>query len=125
MIIYTPRKKNQKADALTRREQDIGPQDQAKAAYYTKALLQPEDLDPAIQQELLIDVTTIDLYEPIGLVDRLLEANRAAQSLDELRTKAATDSDFQLQDGLLFFQDKLVVPDEGTLHIELIHEAHI
>ena len=39
MIIYMPGKKNQKADALTRREQDMGPQDQAKAAYYMKALL--------------------------------------------------------------------------------------
>jgi hypothetical protein len=39
MIMYMPGKKNQKADALTRREQDVKPQDQAKAAYYTKALL--------------------------------------------------------------------------------------
>ena len=48
MIIYTPGKKNQKANALTQREQDVRPQDQAKAAHYIKALLQPDDLDPAI-----------------------------------------------------------------------------
>ena len=71
-----------------------------------------------------MDITTIDAYESIGLADRLLEANRTAQSLGTLRAQAAKDSDFQLQDGLLFFQDKLVVLDKGTLHIELIYEVY-
>jgi hypothetical protein len=97
MIMYTPGKKNQKADALTRREQDVGPQDQAKAAHRTKALLQPDDLDPAIRQELLTDIVAIDSYESTDLVDRILGANRTAKSLDESRAQAIDDSDADLK----------------------------
>jgi hypothetical protein len=111
---------------LTRREQDVGPQDQAKAAHRIKALLQPDDLDLAIRQELLTDIIAINSYESTDLVDRILGANRIAKSLNESRAQAIDDSnaDLKLQDGLLFFQDKLVVPDKGTLRTELIREAH-
>ena len=50
--MYRSGKQNSKADALTRREQDIGPQDDLKAKHRTKALLSLDQVDPRILKEL-------------------------------------------------------------------------
>jgi hypothetical protein len=89
-IMYRSGKQNVKADILSRREQDVGPQGEIKVEYRTRALLQPDQLDPRIVEELT-DPTEVaaveeELKEPIGLIDRLLTANRTAQSLETLRT---------------------------------------
>ena len=84
-IMYRPGRQNAQADALTRREQDVEPQDELKAQYRTRALLQLDQLDPAILRELLnelpnklpnkladSDVLAIEveeLHESIGLID--------------------------------------------------------
>src|SRR5208282_4967836 len=112
-IMYRPGRQNAQADALTRREQDVGPQDELKAQYRTRALLQPDQLDPAILEELFdAEVAAIEaeeLNESIGLVDRIITANRTVESLEALRTQARIgDIDLKLEDGLLLYQDRLI-----------------
>ena len=84
MIIYCPGKNNAKADILSRREQDLGPQENLRAHLRTRALLQPEQIDPAIRD--LIDLYPLDkaMHEPILLINRILSANRIAVSLQAL-----------------------------------------
>ena len=64
--------------------------------------------------------------ELISLVDRLLIANRTASSLETLRIRARTGEkdDLTLEDGLLLYQNRLVVPDIDNLRTDLIKEAH-
>ena len=52
MIMYQPGKDNTKADILSRREQDLEPSRELKAYLCTKALLQPDQVDPQIQEAI-------------------------------------------------------------------------
>jgi hypothetical protein len=88
-IMYRPGKQNGKADALTRREQEVGLQDAIKSEYRTRAFLARDQIDPQVLQDLGINVHEIDLSlveeeqmnEPLGLIDRILHANRNIKSL--------------------------------------------
>ncbi len=138
-IMYRPGRQNAQADALTRREQDVEPQDELNAQHRTRALLQLDQLDPAIlaglpnNEELpnklansdVLAIEAEELHEPIGLIDQIITANRTATSLNALRAQAeAGDGDLKLEDGLLLYQDRLVVPDTDQLRTNLIKEAH-
>ena len=50
--MFTSSKSNQKADILTRREQDVTLQEQIKRDSRSRVLLSPERLDPLINTEL-------------------------------------------------------------------------
>jgi hypothetical protein len=95
--MYRLGKQNAQANALTRREQDVGHQDKLKAQYQTRALLQPDQLDPAILEEVSnnysyqgppnTEVSTVEmeeLDESIGLIDQITTANRTVKSLEAL-----------------------------------------
>jgi transposase InsO family protein len=130
-IMYKPGARNH-ADALTRREQDLENQAAAKIAIRTQALLRPEQLDPQIQAELASRVqnqdTEICLVDAadMDLIDELLQANRTSTSLQEHREKTKdSNSSWTLENGLLKFQDRLVVASENNnLRTRLITEAH-
>ena len=63
--------------------------------------------------------------ELIGLVDRILTVNRTANSLKALRDQAVKeDPNLEMEEGLLLYQERLIVPDIDNLWIELIREAH-
>jgi len=89
--MYKPGATNQ-ADALTRREQEQESQLAAKIALRTQTLLGPERLDLQVQAELEKDYegAEICLIETAGLdlIDKLLQANRTADSLQDYWTKA-------------------------------------
>ena len=130
-IMYRPGRQNSQADALTRREQDVGPQDELKAQHRTRALLRPEQLDTRIIEELSSDQNELApiegefLDEPMGLIDRILTANRTAESLKALRDQALKgDPNLEMEEGLLLYQERLIVPDIDNLRTELIREAH-
>jgi len=121
-IMYRPGRQNSKANALTRREQDVEPQDELKAQHRTRALLRPEQLDPRILKELNSEQNELApmegeiLDEPMGLIDRILIANRTAESLKALRDQATEgDPDLEMEDGLLLYQERLIVPDVDNL----------
>jgi hypothetical protein len=128
MIMYRPGKDNAKADILSRREQDLEPSGELKAYLRTKALLQPDQVDPQIQEAVELHALDPALREPALLVDRLLTANRTASSLQALRKQAERgEGDFTLADGLLLKNGRLVVPTDNTdeaLIADLIREAH-
>ena len=105
-IMYRPGKQNERADALSRREQDVEPQNQVKTEHRTRALLQPDQLDTRILEELDGEESSeIAALESFDLVDRLLTANRTAESLETLRNRARNSErdDLVLEDGLLLF----------------------
>ncbi|KAI0998146.1 hypothetical protein K3495_g10044 [Podosphaera aphanis] len=82
---------------------------------------------PDTQQEAtinLIDVSSIS--PPIGSVDQALAVNRNALSLQTLQKKAASPipGKFLLSNGLLLFDERLLVPDIDSIHTLLIREAH-
>jgi hypothetical protein len=85
-----------------------------------------------VLQDLGIEVNSLsplqnnedDLDETSELVERILRDNREAPSLQALREQAKRDNnDFTLEDGLLLYSGRLVVPG-GQLHTDLIREAH-
>jgi len=52
----------------------------------------------------------------MGLIDRILIANRTAESLKALRDQATEgDPNLEIEDGLLLYQERLIVPDVDNL----------
>src|SRR5208282_3751563 len=119
-----------RADALTRREQDIDGLALEKVSLRTQTLLKSENLDPRIVSELpeasrISSVETPD--RDFDLIDSLLQANRTNEALQEYRDKAQLPdqgNDWTLENGLLTYQDRLVVPEETNLRTRLIKEVH-
>ncbi|KAI0990741.1 hypothetical protein K3495_g17446, partial [Podosphaera aphanis] len=119
-ISYRPGKINAVADALSRREQDTDGLEEVKKSIRHKALLKPEQLSECVRHDL-----HLCFLETVPLMDHLLEQNRNHPSLNDMRSRVGQpDSKSTLQDGLLFFKDRLVVPDHETLRVDLIHEVH-
>ena len=85
-------------------------------------------------KDLGIDLNEVDLIliqeetlykESTSLIDQLLDANRNSVSLQALRRQASQDSsEFTLEDGLLLYTGRLVVPAASTLRTQLIREVH-
>jgi hypothetical protein len=128
MIIYWPGKDNAKADILSRKEQDLEPSGELKAYLCTKALLQPDQVDPQIQEAVELHALDQILCEPALLVNRLPTANRTTGSLQALRKQAEYGKgDFTFADRLLLHNRRLVIPTDGTdkaLITDLIRKAH-
>ena len=142
-LMYRAGKSNERADALSRRIEEVKSQDQVMAEYRTQTLLPAAKIDPRILDDL--ELTPIALvspaqegidqpdtqYDSIQLVDKILASNREAPELQELRQKAQTEKEdtWQLQDGLLLRLGKLYVPDtmltpQMPLRTAIIREAH-
>jgi hypothetical protein len=120
-ITYRPGKANELADALSRREQDVEPQDKVKEQLRSKPLLSTDQIDPQIRTEL--DIFAID---SLIFIDGILHQNREHDSLDDLREKARTGHpDLTLEEGLLFRKGLLIVPDTDNLRTlqKLIHRC--
>lgn len=135
MISYRPGKDNQAADALTRREDEVQSQTEQKQSMREQTLLGKDKLDPDVLSDLshtppdlcAFEATTHQETAPISaLVERILEANRNAKSLDALRAQARSsdEKDFALRDKLLLYKGRVVVPDVDHLRLALIREAH-
>ena len=132
IIMYRTGKQNAKADALTRRDNEIEQQDQLKTEYRTQAFLSQDQVDPEVLQDLGIDIQEVVLApvteemfdESAELLDQLLKANKEARSLEALRQQARqVDSEFTVEDELLLYSGRLVVPGTG-LRTAVIREAH-
>jgi hypothetical protein len=60
-----------------------------------------------------------------GIIERVLQVNRHHESLEENRRQARTGHrHWSMDQGLLLFNGKLVVPDDGDLRARLLDEIH-
>ena len=128
LIIYRPGAINC-MDTLIRRKQDLGNQAAAKILLQTQILLQLEYLNPQIQAELNTDPLDAEIYPinsmELNLINKLLQTNRTAPSLQEYRKEVKDATSLQsLKNGLLKHQKRLVVAKEQNLWTQLIAEAH-
>ena len=152
-IQYHSATKNQKADALTRREEDVRQQDIVKKESREQVVLPAKNLSPQVQEELarsgpqltVLDFpspTVLDFPSParemdhvkeaparpesILITDRIFQANRTNEELQELRDQAGTEGEktYTLKDGMLFAEGRLVVPDQDNLRTLIIREIH-
>jgi hypothetical protein len=93
-----------------------------------QVLIKSECLDPQIRTEASIAAVIPVAPEPnVPVIDRILALNRTAPSLDPLRGRANNeDSPYKLEDGILTYNRRLVVPvrEEESLVAGLLREIH-
>lgn len=133
LIVFTPGKDNQKADILSRREQDLKLHEQIKKDSRSRVLLGPARLDTRINAELaslfllgatLAPVNSDTVPDPtrdsFDLIAKLRKDNR--DSFKDLR--ASLPEAYSIRDGILLYQGRLCVQRNTTLCTELIKEVH-
>jgi transposase InsO family protein/predicted aspartyl protease len=134
-IKYTAAKNNQKADILSRREQDLASQELVKKDSRSRVLLGPAKIDPRISAELaqtfietkLASISSLEteyspetLREPVDLTEELKQVNK--DSFSSIRAKLPPG--YSIADGLLLYQGRLLVERNTPLCTKLITEAH-
>jgi hypothetical protein len=129
MLTYKPGSQN-RADSLTRRDQEMDSQMAMKISTRMQTLLQPDNLDPRIVKDLdldpIADVAPVEVSNGThDLIDDLLQANRTSTDLEMLRQRATDrESSWTISKGLLLFDNRLVVPEDDELKVRLLSEAH-
>jgi transposase InsO family protein len=136
MIMYRPGKQNPLADALTRRVDELNPQNVTKRDQRFQQLLRDDQIDSYFlegklrqdtpEENLINNLDLAPISPALGIVDQVLAANRAAPSLQALRRKAASETpgDFVLSRELLLYKERLLVPDIDNIRTLLIREVH-
>lgn len=130
-IRFRPGKMNALADALSRRDEDVMNQNEVKLQARNQTLLPENLLDSRIVEELAAqqassaEVSPVEL-DDFTLIDQILQANRTSTELDDYRKQAGKDnSPWNILNGLLTWNDQLVVPDTNShLRTQLLKEVH-
>ena len=77
-----------------------------------------KEVNLAPMKKLLID-------KPLGLINKILQANRMAESLQALWAQAEErDPELTLEDSLLLYNERLVIPETNHLCTDLIKKVH-
>ena len=134
-IIYTAGKNNQKADILSRREQDLETQELAKKDSRSRVLLGPDRVDPRINAELaeaFVEKTIQHILAPILAPLSLVENTESdlirdlqidnQKSFQDIREEIPPG--YSVEDGLLLYHGRLCVRRNTPLCTRLIQEAH-
>lgn len=124
LIRYRPGKSNVLADALSRQEGLFDIHDKQLAR--TQTLLPPECLDDDIKSyQNSVSCITVALMQSqeVYVVDKILKANREDASLEAFRKLAGTKH-WTLQDDLLLYDGRLVVPEVSDLRVRILDEVH-
>ena len=97
-----------------------------KSDHRTQLILKVDQLDSDIQKERMGSTILAPLETAMQIVDQVLQANRTSESLKEFREQVGQeDSPWTLEDGLLLYQNRLMVPnDDETMHGRLLNEIH-
>ena len=132
-IVYRPGAKNSKADALTRRPEDINRAKDDPNRY--RVLLPEVNLDDRIRADLPA-VAAVEPDTEETLVEEMTKANQCSESLDAMRTALASPEKTEevkdgyrlplcsVVNGALWYQDRLVVPPEKVARFyHAIHDS--
>jgi transposase InsO family protein len=125
LIRFRPGKKNCLADPLTRKEaQPDTRTDRTQILLpqkYLEAGVSPED--PASYTGSYPKPPLIAPLDPeLTITDRVLRSNRTHETLQRWRDNSGPN--WTMQNGLLLYQGRLVVPDEEDLRARLLDEIH-
>jgi transposase InsO family protein len=134
-LVYRTGKSNERADALSRKTEDVHKQQKAIERYRTQIMIPRHKIDQAVIDDLqLPQVAAIEDdhgYDSLQLLSRVLEDNKTNPALHDLRTKAQSkqkDNTWTLREGLLLRYGKLYITDEKIqntpLRTAIIREAH-
>ena len=64
--------------------------------------------------------------QDLELMDKLLQGNRTDPKLESYREKAKSESeDWTLEDGLVLYRNRLLVPENDDLKVRLVDEAAV
>jgi transposase InsO family protein len=137
LIRYRPGKENTLADTLTRQDDLMQSQTQARGKHRTQVLLKPEWLEERVlpAEPLAVEARShsgsdlapvVPLPPAQPITDRVRRENETAAELEEFREKARQDDndDWQMEGGLLIYLGRLVVPDTDDLRARLLDEIH-
>ena len=150
-IAYRPGKQGIKPDSLTRRSEDLPEEGDERLSHQSQTILKRENLDnflTELTRQLGIEDSAMQLkalamdkpatrQPALLLPDWLKEALTTAYELDPLPTEVleALDNDLprhpqislaecSQKSGLLFYRDKLFIPDHDELKARLLQETH-
>lgn len=122
VIQYRPGKQNAKADALTRRPQDMPASDEDdRQRHQMQTLLPPERLDPQITKELELNPVS-----ELNLFDQAIRLNQTNPEIQELRTQAIEQKDpaYTMKNGVLYYRDLIFVPEAEDLRERIVQTIH-
>jgi hypothetical protein len=126
-ITYRPGKENAIADILSRKDELTPTQKAAKEAEKMRTVLPPEVILVPVETQDNQDETPVgNPVENLRVTEETLQANRTDPDLDEERAKARNHTPpWELTDGLLFRDKKLVIPDgHDNLRTRLLRQIH-
>ena len=123
VIKYQTGKQNAKADALTRRPQDLpqGNEDE-RQKHQMQTLIPKENLDSQIREEMKLGAVM-----EASLLEDILRENKTDATFKEEREMARNDdnSGYSLKDGILYWKGQILVSDRNELReriTQMIHE---
>ena len=128
-IMFTSGKSNQKADILSRREQDLKTHEQIKLDVRSRTLLGPERLDPRINTELADaflartgNINSLDVIPDSS--SELITELRHDNSISFEKERSALLPGYEVSGELLQYQGRLCVRRKTELCTRLIREVH-
>ena len=120
-IGFRPGKSNERADALSRRDQDMEPQNMVKEAIRHRSLLDSSQ----IQLMPALEYLNLFFMDSFQLIEAIVQHNRTDPAMEPLRDLARKETKgYTLEDGLLYRRERLVVSEADNLRTRLIQEAH-
>jgi hypothetical protein len=124
LIRYRPGKNNTLADALSQQEAVV----KDRNRFHEQTLLPRECLDSEIPTELdeREQEVIASMDQDLELMDKLLQGNRTDPKLESYREKAKSESeDWTLENGLVLYRSRLLVPENDDLKVRLVDEAAV
>ena len=84
-----------------------------------------KDLRSNVKEVNLALIKKLSIDKPLDLINRILQINQTAESLQALWAQAEErDSELMLEDGLLLYNERLVISETDHLCTDLIKESH-